>query len=408
MNPVLHEYTVDLIKDLVLIFISAQGSWSPFRLPFCNCKTGLVEKRSWIDGHVMTQGEMLLKKRKLCRGAGKDGRVVTENIDGRWVYVCWLWTRDFVHMTDIITCFFSHNKMRQLTLFFLFTILGASFQFEDGIPEDPGNLLAGAPDLTWDLFSTWSSSAGDPTTMNIDLFSQSNEEGAPSQDFLAVDCPSSSDGLQSRDDRSTCSANPLNVPRLPTTLDELTNELSSFDNGNVDDNKIKTVDPVLEELRVHGVELTDQRRCPPDSPYHLCCLCDPTFMNMVCRDCLPSKQSLLCLSKLSVLIIIAIFCLRSSFERYLQIEGGRKVLGARKSRRYHHSFIAPQLSKANKFPPRACSGFDSMLCTLHWSLLSRLRHQDCGESIRRNDFFISSTPLPFSSLSLFFDYCTSR
>ena len=116
-------------------------------------------------------------------------------------------------------------------------------------------------------------------------------------DFAADCSPSSStDMLQSRDEKSTCPANDFELPAFPT-MDRLTNEIDRVDqsekNSGLDElEKISRTqlfpsnDPVVK----------DERMCPYDQPFYLCCICEGKLGWDLCQDCLPSKFFLVFIS----------------------------------------------------------------------------------------------------------------
>ena len=102
---------------------------------------------------------------------------------------------------------------------------------------------------------------------------------------------------------STCSTNKnnnqqLKIPELPTTLDELRNQLlspfdDSFSSSPPKDHQKNEEDPVIQKLLNREVRLTDRTRGPPDKPFYLCCNCDPNSVFTICLDCVPAERFLL-------------------------------------------------------------------------------------------------------------------
>ena len=86
-----------------------------------------------------------------------------------------------------------------------------------------------------------------------------------------------------RDEKeSSCSINNNNQfksPQLPT-LDQLMNNIVPVDNSEKQQETTTKTPIWINE---------DDRRCFPEQPFFLCCLCEPRFLFEVCQDCLPSK-----------------------------------------------------------------------------------------------------------------------
>lgn len=202
-----------------------------------------------------------------------------------------------------------HNYLLHLSLFTII-VIGAfspvddltAFNLEDSTPnfatDSINSFNLAAPN---DLFA-WNDNPFEIEKTRLDddatdsLFSQSSETDffSPNDNGLfanaATDCPSSGGGLSRRNDNTSpaCSTtNQLIVPDLPTTLDGLANKLAypSFP-------RLHDDDPVIQNLIRTGVQFKDERSCPPDSPYYLCCNCDPLAAFMVCLDCVPSEPPL--------------------------------------------------------------------------------------------------------------------
>lgn len=147
--------------------------------------------------------------------------------------------------------------------------------------------------LAWDDSPMGETSLGTNNKNNDDLFPPWTESESLDldDDLLTADsCPSTNNGLSRRNDDNThpaCSTTPNNqvkVPDLPTTLDDLTNQINypSFP-------RLHVVDPVVRDLMRSNVQLLDEKNCVPDSPFYLCCLCDPNAAFMVCLDCVPGE-----------------------------------------------------------------------------------------------------------------------
>ena len=132
---------------------------------------------------------------------------------------------------------------------------------------------------------------------------ESESESNDSNLLFAIGCPlnmnadTNTGGLQLRDDQGSTTYNKqrLEIPHLPATLDELTNQLPPVDSSSSSPESPskdkEEEDPVVQELINRGVRLVDRVRCPPDSSFYLCCNCDPTFVFTICLDCVPGERA---------------------------------------------------------------------------------------------------------------------
>lgn len=91
------------------------------------------------------------------------------------------------------------------------------------------------------------------------------------------------DRLGARDDATLCPTNDFKSPELPT-LDGFTDK---FHPPNEQDNVLKEISP-LRYLAPPG----EDKKCPADRPYQLCCICDGNFEFAFCQDCRQSKPFL--------------------------------------------------------------------------------------------------------------------
>lgn len=163
--------------------------------------------------------------------------------------------------------------------------------FKDDLP---GSSALGFDLNSNDLFASNEQPLNDefstPATDNLlDLNSISlqldEDESSPSLFVAADDCSSNNNNnrLGKRDGKgSSCFINNNNqfkTPQFPT-LDQLMNTIVPGD----------TSEQQQEETTEQPIWINeDDRRCLPEQPFFLCCLCNPTFTLMVCQDCLPSK-----------------------------------------------------------------------------------------------------------------------
>lgn len=116
-------------------------------------------------------------------------------------------------------------------------------------------------------------------SLDLNLISQLDEDDSNTSLFAADDCSSKDNKLGKRGGKGTCSTNnQFKSPQLPT-FDQLMNTIVP---SNSEQQQEATT-------RVPLWINEDDRRCFPDQPFFLCCLCEPIFFLMVCQDCLPSK-----------------------------------------------------------------------------------------------------------------------
>ena len=170
---------------------------------------------------------------------------------------------------------------------------------DSSVFDDPtSDLLAWDPNNEIPIDGENSLFAQDKSGGDGDLFSPLDSNGADqtaSSLFLAAaaGCPSASDTLKARDDNTPallCPTNDLSVPvpRLPATLDDLTNQLNA--NGHKEDVSLDLVEGSKYPSPLPLLSTTEKDfNCPFHLPFRLCCLCNPRYEFIWCTDCVLSR-----------------------------------------------------------------------------------------------------------------------